>query len=106
MSEKSSLPSLHARFDKLKKALPDTSLICQGSVVKRHLSRQEKSGLKTYGPYYIWTRKIDNKTVTVNLTLQQYQALKKAIRENKKLEKSLAQMRSLAEHIILKQNKS
>jgi hypothetical protein len=74
--------------------------ILQGSVVKRNLRRQARGVLKTYGPYYLWTRKFNSKTVTRALTAEQAKIIRDAIRRNSELERRLADLRSLSEQII------
>jgi len=74
--------------------------ILQGSVVRRNLHRQVGGVLKTYGPYFLWTRKVNNKTVTQALTAEQAQIIREAIRRNRQLEQRLNRLRSLSEKII------
>ena len=74
--------------------------ILQGSVVQRNLQRRLGGVLKTYGPYYLWTRKIHNKTVTQALTAQQAVIIREAIRRNRQLERRLDRLRALSENII------
>jgi hypothetical protein len=74
--------------------------ILQGSVVQRNLQRRVGDALKTYGPYYLWTRKINNKTVTQALTADQAQIIREAIRRNRQLEHRLDRLRVLSEQII------
>ncbi len=81
------------------KVAPD-GYILQGSVVHRNLRRQARGVFKTYGPYYLWTRKVNNKTVTCALTTEQAQIIRDAIRRNRQLERHLADLRSLSEQII------
>ena len=50
---------------------------------------------------YTWTRKINAKTVTVALSKEQYQAFRKAIEANRRLEKTLREMRKLSEKVLL-----
>ena len=57
-------------------------------------------GQKTYGPYYSWTRKVDNKTVTVALSLAQYHAMQAALVNYRRLEGILDRMRQLSEQVI------
>ena len=49
----------------------------------------------------VWTRKVKGKTVSVALSKEQYLAFKHAIDANRKLEKSLKQMRELSQHTPL-----
>jgi hypothetical protein len=74
--------------------------ILQGSVIQRDLQRRVGGVLKTYGPYYLWTRKINNKTVTQALTAEQAVIIREAIRRNRQLELRLNRLRSLSEQII------
>jgi uncharacterized protein DUF6788 len=74
--------------------------ILQGSVVRRNLQRRAGSVTKTYGPYYLWTRKQKNKTVTQALTAEQAQIIQEAIRRNRQLEQRLDRLRTLSEQII------
>ena len=74
--------------------------ILQGSVVRRSLQRQVGGESKAYGPYYLWTRKLNNKTVTQALTEKQAQIIREAIDRNRRLENQLARLRSLSEQII------
>ena len=74
--------------------------ILQGSVVRRNLQRRAGGVIKTYGPYYLWTRKINNKTVTQALTAEHAHIIREAIRRNRQLEKRLNRLRTLSEQII------
>lgn len=74
--------------------------ILQGSVVQRHLQRNVGGALKVFGPYYLWTRKVKNKTVTQALTAQQAQIIREAIHRNRQLEHRLDRLRVLSEQII------
>jgi len=88
------------RFNQEVAALPPQGYILQGSVVKRYLDRTVRGVSTPYGPYYLWTRKIHNKTVTRALTPGQARIIQAAIRRNGQLELRLAQVRNLSEHII------
>jgi ribosomal protein S13 len=68
--------------------------------VKRYLKRRVGGVSKRYGPYYLWTRKIDNKTKTQALTDEQAQVIQEAINRNRQLELRLSRLRSIAEQII------
>ena len=97
------IPALQARYEKYARSLTAIGPICQGTVIKRNDVRQRGGKTKTYGPYYLWTRKLEGKTLSIAITQQQYSALKEAIANQKKLDKTLSQMRSLAEEIIFAQ---
>lgn len=75
--------------------------ILQGSVVRRKLQRRVGLALKTYGPYYLWTRKVNAKTVTVALSEEQARIIRQAIARNRQLEQQLQRLRSLSEQIII-----
>ena len=74
--------------------------ILQGSVMRRNLQRSVGGASKIYGPYYLWTRKVNNKTVTQALTADQAKIIQEAIRRNRQLELRLTRIRSLSEQII------
>lgn len=88
------------RFNRQVAELCLDGYILQGSVVRRYLQRRIGGALKTYGPYYLWTRKINRKTVTIALTAQQAQLIGQAIRRNHQLEQRLQRLRSSSEKII------
>lgn len=75
--------------------------ILQGSVVRRKLQRRVGTTLKSYGPYYLWTRKMNGKTVTLALTKEQAQTIRQAISRNRKVVQRLDRLRSLSEQIIM-----
>ena len=52
-------------------------------------------------PRYIWTRKVNQKTVTVSLSEAQYKAFAKGIDENRKLEAALSRMRETSQEALL-----
>ena len=73
-------------YQRLVRQLAASEWICQGSVMQRSYQRPTGKRLKTYGPYYSWTRKVDNKTVTVALSLRQYHAVQAAIANHRRVE--------------------
>jgi hypothetical protein len=88
-------------FNKQMGELLPEGYVLQGSVVKRYLQRSARGVSKTYGPYYLWTRKLANKTVTRALSSDQVQIIQQAIRRNRRLEQRMAKLRALSEAIIL-----
>ena len=86
---------LQARYDALAEKLSKTGLILQGTITERSIEAGDDKE-KVYGPYYQWTRKIRQKTVTVNLSRSQAKAYQKAIENNKRVEKIIKEMRSLS----------
>lgn len=96
----SKLDSLIRQFNQELVDVPPEGYILQGSVVKRKLHRQTADRSKAYGPYYLWTRKIQSKTRTEALTAEQAEVIQEAIRRNRQLERRLARLRRLSEQII------
>jgi hypothetical protein len=92
--------TLQARYEKYAHRLTTLGPICQGTVIKRNDVRQRGGKTKTYGPYYLWTRKLEGKTLSIALSQQQYDLLKHAIANQNRMDKILAKMRSLTEQII------
>lgn len=74
--------------------------VLNGSVVKRHLVRSRGDKEKRYGPYYLWTRKKEGKTITIALNSIQARAIGEAIRRQRSLDLRLAKLRALSERII------
>ena len=97
----SKLDGLIRRFNRQMDELLPEGYILQGSVMKRYLQRSAQGGEKAYGPYYLWTRKVSNKTVTLALTVDQARIIQQAIQRNRRLERRIANLRSLSEQIIL-----
>jgi spermidine synthase len=95
------LDQLIRSFNRQANELSPVSYILQGSVVRRKLQRQVGSALKSYGPYYLWTRKINGKTVTMALTNEQSKIIREAIDRNRQIEQSLNRLRFLSEQIIV-----
>jgi uncharacterized coiled-coil protein SlyX len=94
------IQALQSRFERCARSLVSIGPICQGSVIKRMDVRQSAGRTKIHGPYYLWTRRLKGKTLSVAISEQQYTELKQAIANHRKLEKTLAKMRSLTEKMI------
>lgn len=82
-------------YKKLQSQLHDLPWILHGSVME--IAPRSPNGNTTY----TWTRKVRAKTITVALSKEQYQAFCEAIETNRRLEKTLKQMRSLSETVLL-----
>jgi len=95
------LDGLIRRFNQQRDILLPEGYLLQGSVVKRYLQHPTRGAVKAYGPYYLWTRKINNKTVTRALTADQAQIICKAIQANRRFEQRIAKLRAFSEQIIL-----
>ena len=66
-----SLAALEQQYDRLRKSLARMGYISQGSVLARSVATSGRSG-------YQWTRKVAQKTITVSLSQQQFEAMKQA----------------------------
>ena len=83
---------LSAEYLRLRARLARLGWISQGYVQDR--------GPGAGGPCYQWTRKVKGKTLSVALSLEQYQALKAAIDNWKEAQEILHQMQVLSREII------
>jgi hypothetical protein len=90
---------LERKLDDLKRSLLALGPVAQGSILKRTIRREDPARpgeMKDYGPYYQWTRKIAARTAIQNLTTEQARAYGQAIRENRRLERIIAEMRTVS----------
>ena len=87
------LGSLEQQYRGLCRSLANIGYISQGSVLDRSTLRPPRSG-------YQWTRKLAQKTVTVALSPQQFQSLRKAIENRHLLAKTLTKMEKLSRQIL------
>ena len=88
------------RFNEQMATVQPDGYILQGTLTKRYLKRRVGGVARRYGPYYLWTRKINNKTKTLALTDEQARIIQEAIDRNQQLESRLSRLRSLSEQII------
>ncbi len=88
-------------YQRLQKQLAQTSWICQGTLVCRPLIRRVAGRKLKKGPYYLWTSKVNAKTVCVALSQAQYRLLARAIAKNRRLQKTLEQMHRLTFKTVL-----
>lgn len=88
---------LQKKLERWKRSLRTLGPVLQGTILPRVIRRedpQRPGHTKDYGPYYQWTRKLQGRTVIQNLTPAQAKAYGRAIRENQKLEKLIAELRA------------
>jgi hypothetical protein len=79
MTKKTSTPKAReSQYQRLCRSLATIGYISQGSVIDRSTLRPPRSG-------YQWTRKLAQKTITVALSRQQFQAFRKAIENRRAL---------------------
>lgn len=89
----------------LARSLAKIRWVCQGSLIKQYQLKHRASQARRYGPYLIWTRKVNDKTVTVALSEPQAQLVAEAIANRRRLEKTLAKMQRLTVQTILELGK-
>ncbi|HWW02120.1 MAG TPA: DUF6788 family protein [Candidatus Acidoferrum sp.] len=85
--------SLERQYQRLCSSLASTGYISQGSVLDRSTLRTPRSG-------YQWTRKVARKTITVALSPEQFQSLRKAIENRRNLQKTIVKMEKLSRQIL------
>ena len=85
------LPAPTPHWRRLQKQVAALDWVCPGSVLRR----EQLGTRKLRHPVYQWTRKVEGKTVTVNLTLEQYQKLRAAIANQRRLTRLISAMQKL-----------
>ena len=88
-----SLEQLEHQFARWRDELAKVGYLSQGSV-------QDRTGRPTGGAGYQWTRKVAGKTVTVALTAEQFQGMKAAVANQRKVARILRQMEALSRRIL------
>jgi hypothetical protein len=86
-------PDLHKRYASLRQSLARVGYISDGSVLDRATLNPPRIG-------YQWTRKVGQKTVTVALSAQQFERMKKAIQDRRRLRKIIREMEGLSRQIL------
>jgi len=93
------------QFRTLKASVADLGPFRRGTVLRRFVTCQSPSCRchatppKLHGPYYDWSRKVKGKTVTVRVTPEQARLLKQWIANARQLDKIVADMLRVSEHI-------
>lgn len=87
-----SLAQWEAQYTQLRRRLATSSWISQGYVQDR--------GPGAGGPCYQWTRKVKGKTVSVALSKEQFEWLRAAIVEWRKLQTTLKEMQRLSRQVL------
>ena len=75
-------PHLQQQYAALRQSLALMGYISDGSVVDRARLKPPRTGFQ-------WTRKVGQKTVTVALSAEQFQAMKQAIQNRRRLRKTV-----------------
>lgn len=100
------LEKLVKKYDELQKQLAQTGYICSGSIMSLYRKcGKSNCGCKDnphmrHGPYHIWTRKKNGKTVTRSLSEKQAERCLEHIQNFKKLEKIIEEMKKITIQII------
>jgi hypothetical protein len=85
--------ALPREYERLRRRLAQTGYISQGSVVDRSTLQPPRSG-------YQWTRKVARKTVTVALSPEQFQSLRQAVENGRKLRETIRNMEKMSRRIL------
>jgi len=90
---------LERKLEGLRRSLLAIGPVAQGSIFERTIRRADPARpgrTKDYGPYYQWTRKVAGRTKIQNLTATQARVYARAIRQNRRLERIIAEMRDVS----------
>ncbi len=89
----SSVGQLERQYARWRRELALVGYISRGSV-------QDRTGRPGGGAGYQWTRKVAGKTVTVALTAEQFQNMKKAVSNQRNLAAILRHMEAISRRIL------
>jgi hypothetical protein len=87
------LAAWKGQYRRLCQSLARIGYISQGSVQQRTVAASGRSG-------YQWTRKVAQKTVSVALSQEQYEAMKEAVANERKLWQTIQEMERVSRRII------
>ena len=87
-------PGLARNYRQLQRRLSSIGYITQGSVLERRPPQQ--------GSRYVWTRKVRARTVTVALSKEQYQWMRRAVANQREVERIVGQMQRLSRRVLFK----
>ena len=97
---------LKRRYSQHKQKIGSLGFITTGSLIKVYKTcgnpgcRCHKDRTKRHGPYNIWTRKVNSKTVTRTLTDEQAKLVQECIDNMRKIEKIIEQMKDTSVRYI------
>jgi len=94
MKDEFSLAAAKRRYRRLRQQLSRTDWVSEGYIQDR--------GPGAGGPCYQWTRKVRKKTVSVALSKEQYDWLKKAIANWRGTQDVLKEMQKLSREVLFK----
>jgi virulence-associated protein VapD len=84
--------ALSPQYRQLQRQLAHLGYVSQGNVFERGPGQQ--------GSPYVWTRKVQAKTITVALSRDQFQWLRQAVANQRKLTRLIKQMQILSRQIL------
>jgi hypothetical protein len=88
---KLAMPAPSPAYRRFQKQMATLDWLCPGSVQRR----RQLGTRQLRHPIHQWTRKVKGKTVTVNLTAAQYQGLRVAIANQRRLTRLIATLQKL-----------
>jgi len=100
---------LRKEFTELKRRLATTGYICTGSLMSLYhrcgkpycaCHRDQKA---LHGPYSVWTRKVQGKTVTRTLSSKQAELCRQCIQNMREIERIIERMKQLSVTYIERQ---
>ena len=86
-------PTWLQQYAALQRSLARIGYISDGSVLDRATLKTSRTG-------YQWTRKVGRKTVTVALSLEQFEGMKQAVQNGRRLRKTIRAMEVLSRQIL------
>ena len=92
MHDELSLPEVQRRYRQLCQRLAQTGWVSEGYVQDR--------GPGAGGPCYQWTRKVRAKTISVALSKEQYEWLKTAIANWRRIQETIKEMQKLSRQVL------
>jgi septin family protein len=107
--DKKSQSDLKKRYAQLTGQLGQIGLVLPGTITERRIIGQaskKQIDRKKYGPYYQWTRKVNGKTITVNLSVAQVGSFQKAVDNSRRFEQILSEMKQISIQRLENETKS
>lgn len=87
--------SWNHQYQRLRHSLARVGYISDGSVLDRSQLNPRRAG-------YQWTRKVGQKTITLALSPEQFQAMKQAVQNGRRLRKAIRKMEILSRRILFR----
>jgi len=95
MKKRPNPDSLPRTYQRLRRSLAQIGYISHGSVLDRSTLKPPRGG-------YQWTRKVARKTLTVALSPEQFQSMRQAIQNGRKLRETIGNMEKISRQILFK----